>query len=57
MIRARALSAIDINFIGTALLITAIGCLMIYSATYFNDPTGQKVIKDVGQKYLIITPP
>ena len=26
-------------------------------ATYFNDPTGQKVIKDVGQKYLIITPP
>ena len=26
-------------------------------ATWFNDPTGQKVIKDEGQKYLVIMPP
>src|SRR5437660_9204615 len=37
--RARALSLVDINFIGTALFIAAIGCLLIYSATYFTDPT------------------
>jgi rod shape determining protein RodA len=39
MIRARALSALDINFIGTAMAITAVGCLLIYSATYFSDPS------------------
>jgi len=38
MIRARALSVVDINFIGTAMAITAVGCLLIYSATYFTDP-------------------
>jgi rod shape determining protein RodA len=38
MIRARALSALDINFIGTAMAILAIGCMLIYSATYFTDP-------------------
>src|SRR5205814_10525778 len=37
--RARALSVLDINFIGTALAITAVGCLLIYSATYFTDPS------------------
>src|SRR6266446_4500037 len=36
--RARALSVLDINFIGTALVIAAIGCMLIYSATYFTDP-------------------
>src|ERR1700740_3392594 len=36
---SRTLSLIDINFIGTALVITAIGCMLIYSATYFSDPT------------------
>ena len=39
MIRARALSVVDINFIGTAIALTAIGCLLIYSATYFTDPS------------------
>ena len=39
MIRARALSSLDTNFIGTAIAITAIGCMLIYSATYFTDPT------------------
>src|SRR6266496_680487 len=38
MIRARTLSLVDINFLGTALVIAAIGCLLIYSATYFSDP-------------------
>jgi rod shape determining protein RodA len=38
MIRARTLSLVDINFLGTALVIAAIGCLLIYSATYFTDP-------------------
>jgi rod shape determining protein RodA len=41
MFRARALSALDINFLGTATAITAIGCLLIYSATYFTDPSLQ----------------
>jgi rod shape determining protein RodA len=41
MIRARSLSIVDINFIGTAMAITAIGCLLIYSATYFTDPSLQ----------------
>jgi len=39
MSRVRALSALDINFIGTAMAILAVGCLLIYSATYFTDPT------------------
>src|SRR5437867_6051016 len=38
MIRARTLSLVDINFLGTALVIAAIGCMLIYSATYFTDP-------------------
>jgi rod shape determining protein RodA len=29
---------IDWNFLGTALIIAAIGCLLIYSATYFSEP-------------------
>jgi len=37
--RVRALSVIDVNFIGTALVIAAIGCMLIYSATYFTDPS------------------
>jgi len=36
---ARTLSLVDINFIGTALLLMAIGCTLIYSATYFSDPS------------------
>ena len=39
MIKARSLSILDINFIGTALAILAVGCMLIYSATYFTDPS------------------
>jgi rod shape determining protein RodA len=40
MMRERALlPSLDFNFLGTALVISAIGCLLIYSATYFGDPS------------------
>jgi rod shape determining protein RodA len=35
----RTFSRIDFNFLGTAIVIAAIGCVLIYSATYFDDPT------------------
>src|SRR3954449_2717784 len=35
----RTFSKLDFNFLGTALVIAAVGCLLIYSATYFDDPT------------------
>src|SRR5207248_6960040 len=34
----RTFSTLDFNFLGTALVIAAIGCVLIYSATYFDDP-------------------
>ncbi|MEK6372653.1 MAG: rod shape-determining protein RodA [Acidobacteriota bacterium] len=37
--RTRNLSNVDLNFLGTALVIAAIGCMLIYSATYFSDPS------------------
>jgi len=37
-VRTRTFSALDLNFVGTALTIAAVGCLLIYSATYFSDP-------------------
>jgi rod shape determining protein RodA len=36
--RDRAFPTLDLNFLGTALTIAAVGCLLIYSATYFTDP-------------------
>jgi rod shape determining protein RodA len=39
MIRERTLPSIDLNFLGTAIVLAAIGCLLIYSATWFGDPT------------------
>ena len=36
--RSNPLSHLDLNFLGTVLVIAAVGCLLIYSATYFNDP-------------------
>lgn len=36
--RPRTLSTLDLNFLGTALVLAAIGCMLIYSATYFSDP-------------------
>src|SRR6185295_14628904 len=38
MIRERLLPTLDLNFVGTALVISSIGCLLVYSATYFTDP-------------------
>ena len=34
----RTLPTLDWNFIGTALVIIAIGLMLVYSATYFSDP-------------------
>ena len=34
----RPFSLPDLNFLGTALVLSAIGLTLIYSATYFNDP-------------------
>jgi len=30
---------VDLNFLGTALVLAAIGCLLVYSATYYSDPS------------------
>ena len=38
MIRERQLATLDLNFLGTALVIAAIGVMLIYSATYYSDP-------------------
>jgi rod shape determining protein RodA len=38
---------IDWNFLGTALVIAAIGCLLIYSATYFSEPGLQTLHKQL----------
>lgn len=37
--RGRVLPTLDLNFLGTALVIAAVGCMLIYSATYFGDPS------------------
>ncbi|HEV7766881.1 MAG TPA: FtsW/RodA/SpoVE family cell cycle protein, partial [Thermoanaerobaculia bacterium] len=36
--RERTAPSIDFNFIGTALVLAIIGCLLVYSATFFNEP-------------------
>lgn len=38
ILRDRFFPNVDLNFIGTALVIAAIGCVLIYSATWFTDP-------------------
>jgi rod shape determining protein RodA len=40
MIGDRRIATIDWNFIGTALVIAAVGCLAVYSATWNGDPSG-----------------
>jgi len=37
--RTRTFSNLDLNFLGTALVLAAVGCMLIYSATYFSDPS------------------
>ena len=39
MISRRLLPTLDLNFLGTVLVIAAVGCMLIYSATYFSDPS------------------
>ena len=39
MIDRRLLPSLDFNFAGTALVISAIGCMLVYSATFFSDPS------------------
>ena len=29
---------VDLNFIGTAIVLAAVGCMLVYSATFFNEP-------------------
>jgi rod shape determining protein RodA len=36
MLNSKTISRIDLNFIGTALVIALIGCILVYSATYFG---------------------
>ncbi|MDP9192866.1 MAG: rod shape-determining protein RodA [Acidobacteriota bacterium] len=36
--RERTSTAIDLNFLGTAIVLAMIGCLLVYSATFFNEP-------------------
>ena len=47
IVRDRALPTVDLNFIGTALVIAAIGCVLVYSATYYTDPTLSYVKKQI----------
>jgi rod shape determining protein RodA len=47
MLRQRAFSFPDLNFLGTALVLAAIGLTLIYSATYFNDPGLSLVHKQI----------
>ena len=46
MLGSRVVSRLDLNFMGTAIVIAAIGCLAVYSATYFGKdaPLFQKQI-------------
>jgi len=36
--RDRTTPSIDFNFLGTAIVLAMIGCMLVYSATFFNEP-------------------
>src|SRR5687768_8048401 len=36
--RDRGTPNVDLNFLGTALVLATIGCILVYSATYYSDP-------------------
>lgn len=38
MLRDRVTPNVDLNFLGTAVVLAVIGCLLVYSATYYSDP-------------------
>ena len=35
---ARSTPRVDLNFLGTAIVLAIIGCMLVYSATYFSEP-------------------
>jgi rod shape determining protein RodA len=37
--RDRRMPTIDLNFLGTAVVLAIIGCVLIYSATYYSEPS------------------
>jgi rod shape determining protein RodA len=47
ILRDRVRPNVDFNFIGTALVLAAIGCLLVYSATYYSDPSLGIVMKQI----------
>ncbi len=38
MFDSRTRPRVDLNFLGTAVVLAMIGCLLVYSATFFNEP-------------------
>ena len=36
--RDRTTPNVDLNFLGTAIVLAMVGCLLVYSATFFNEP-------------------
>ncbi|HEX2059640.1 MAG TPA: rod shape-determining protein RodA [Thermoanaerobaculia bacterium] len=36
--RERVTPNVDLNFLGTAIVLAIIGCMLVYSATFFNEP-------------------
>src|SRR5690349_1719657 len=45
--RDRATPNVDLNFLGTALVLAMIGCLLVYSATFFNEPNLSTVKRQI----------
>jgi rod shape determining protein RodA len=45
--RERTSPNVDLNFLGTALVLAMIGCLLVYSATFFTDPNLNIVKKQI----------
>jgi rod shape determining protein RodA len=43
----RTSARIDFNFLGTALVLAMIGCLLVYSATFYNDPSLSTVKRQI----------
>ena len=45
--RDRIKPNVDLNFLGTALLLSIVGCVLVYSATYYSDPALGLVKKQI----------
>jgi rod shape determining protein RodA len=45
--RDRTRPNVDLNFLGTAIVLAAIGCLLVYSATYYSDPSLSLAIRQI----------